>query len=269
MLEDLNILTTYWNHVRVYGADKDVEQLLDVIRENNIPVNVMMGIWLENETKDPSKVFANLKQVKKGIELANAYPDIVTSVSVGNETRVFWSYHRMEKENVLKYIRMVRTAVSQPLTTADDYLYWLEEESREIAKELDFISTHIHPLWNGKTLDKGVAWLDTVYNKLTALHPDKPIVIAETGWATDYDQYDLGPGGQGTKFYQAPNEEEQKIFFHAINEWSEENNVMTYWFEIFDESWKGGGDSTPPTHAEKHWGLFYEDRTPKRVMSDS
>jgi glucosylceramidase len=268
MLEDLNILTKYWDHVRVYGADSDSEQLLKVIKENGIPVKVMLGIWLENETKNPEKVFDNLEQVKKGIELANAYPGIVSSVSVGNETRVFWSYHRMEQSNVINYIRMVRSAVSQPVTNADDYLYWLEDESKEIAEEIDFISTHIHPLWNKRTLDESIPWIDSIYAQLLNIHPDKPIVITETGWATDYDSSDVGEGAQGTQFRHAPNQDQQVVFYHAINDWAEKNRVMTYWFEIFDESWKGGGENTSPHHAEKNWGLFYEDRTPKLVMRD-
>jgi exo-beta-1,3-glucanase (GH17 family) len=228
----------------------------------------MLGIWLENESRDPAKIFDNLKQIKKGIQLANNYPEIVSSVSVGNETQVYWSYHRMKQENLLKYIRMVRPAVPQPVTTADDYLFWLEESSQNIASELDFISTHIHPLWNGITLEKSISWIDSVYKQLKKIHPGKRIVIAETGWATDYDKNDTGVGAQGTQFREAPDEAQQKIFYHAMSKWAEKNDVMTYWFEIFDESWKGGGEDSSPKHAEKHWGLFYEDRTPKKVMKD-
>jgi glucosylceramidase len=268
MLQDLDIITRYWDHIRIYGSDRDSEQLLDLIHEHHIPIKVMLGIWLENESRDPAKIFDNLKQIKKGIQLANNYPEIVSSVSVGNETQVYWSYHRMKQENLLKYIRMVRPAVPQPVTTADDYLFWLEESSQNIASELDFISTHIHPLWNGITLEKSISWIDSVYKQLKKIHPGKRIVIAETGWATDYDKNDTGVGAQGTQFREAPDEAQQKIFYHAMSKWAEKNDVMTYWFEIFDESWKGGGEDSSPKHAEKHWGLFYEDRTPKKVMKD-
>ena len=43
-----------------------------------------------------------------------------------------------------------------------------------------------------------------------------------------------------------------------------ENNVTVFWFEAFDEPWKG--DEKDPHGAEKHWGLFFVDRTPKLVM---
>jgi hypothetical protein len=37
-----------------------------------------------------------------------------------------------------------------------------------------------------------------------------------------------------------------------------------FFFEAFDEPWKG--DPNNPAGAEKHWGLFSVDRTPKKVM---
>ena len=89
------------------------------------------------------------------------------------------------------------------------------------------------------------------------------------GWPTNYDKNDVGIGAQGTQFQRHPDEEQQDIFFKAITKWSEKNRIMTYWFEIFDESWKGGGSNSSPDHAEKHWGLFNEDRSPKKAMRNS
>ena len=37
-----------------------------------------------------------------------------------------------------------------------------------------------------------------------------------------------------------------------------------FFFEAFDEPWKG--DPNFPLGAEKHWGLFKVDRTPKQVV---
>ena len=37
-----------------------------------------------------------------------------------------------------------------------------------------------------------------------------------------------------------------------------------FFFEAFDESWKGNPDN--PAGAEKHWGLFTEERRPKLVV---
>ena len=38
---------------------------------------------------------------------------------------------------------------------------------------------------------------------------------------------------------------------------------MTFFFEAFDEKWKGGEH---PNEVEKHWGLIYSDRTPKHNL---
>lgn len=41
-------------------------------------------------------------------------------------------------------------------------------------------------------------------------------------------------------------------------------NITTFFFEAFDEDWKGEAGNS--LGAEKHWGLFNMDRTPKSVM---
>lgn len=46
--------------------------------------------------------------------------------------------------------------------------------------------------------------------------------------------------------------------------WVEEDDIMTFFFEAFDEDWKG---SPEPLEPEKHWGIFKIDRTPKQVVS--
>ena len=43
-----------------------------------------------------------------------------------------------------------------------------------------------------------------------------------------------------------------------------ENNITVLWFEAFDEDWKGHDNN--PLGAEKHWGLFNIDRTPKKAV---
>jgi exo-beta-1,3-glucanase (GH17 family) len=39
-----------------------------------------------------------------------------------------------------------------------------------------------------------------------------------------------------------------------------------YYFEAFDENWKGSSD---PLEPEKHWGLYRADRTPKLALAAS
>jgi exo-beta-1,3-glucanase (GH17 family) len=85
--------------------------------------------------------------------------------------------------------------------------------------------------------------------------PGVPVVITEAGWATNSNG--LGIHAENV------NEENQKIYFEGLMDWSENNKVLTFFFEAFDEQWKGSSD---PLEPEKHWGVFKTDRTPKLVM---
>jgi len=261
ILEDLNILSEHWNLVRVYGADDDSEKLLRVIDEYKLPFKVMLGIWLEREENNPDHQKANQDQVLKGIELANKYQHLIAGVNVGNEALVFWSGHRMELKNMTRYIRAVREHTTVPVTTADDYNFWNKEESKIIAAEVDFIVTHIYPLWNGKNLDNAISWMDTVYNEqIKEMHPNKTIVLGEIGWATTYNPHKTGPSEQGTLIKAEVSLNAQKTFLENLNMWIEQNKVTTFFFEAFDEPWKGGGLVSEPDEVEKHWGVYYKNR---------
>jgi exo-beta-1,3-glucanase (GH17 family) len=43
-------------------------------------------------------------------------------------------------------------------------------------------------------------------------------------------------------------------------------NITTFFFEAFDEDWKG--DTNDPLGAEKHWGLFTLERKAKLAMQN-
>lgn len=263
ILEDLLILAPYWNLIRVYGSDDDSERVLKVIHEHQLPIRVMLGIWLENETSRPERKPENIKQVARGIVLANRYPNEVIAVNVGNESQVDWSWHHMEMENLIKYIRFVRQYTAMPITTADDYNFWNKEASRSVASEIDFIALHAYPLWNGKTLEHSMTWIDSVYRSAQAFHPDYEIILSETGWATVYQPKNNGPGQEGALVKTEVSLRAQEVFLAEFNPWSEANRITTFYFEAFDEPWKGGGLDSDPDVMEKHWGVFNEDRTPK------
>ncbi len=263
ILEDLNIIVQHWSLIRVYNADDDTQRILEVIQEHDLPIRVMLGIWLENEDGRPAAKTANINNVLRGIELANRFPEIVAAVNVGNETQVFWSGHKLDQDLLIKYIRIVREYTAVPITTADDYNFWNKPESKEVAGELDFLVTHIYPLWNGKTLDNAITWLDATFNELKQAHPQKQIVLGEIGWATKYDPSKKGDGEQGTLIKGEVSVPAQSSFLLELDAWINENRVTTFLFEAFDEPWKGGGENTGPNEIEKNWGVFHADRTPK------
>jgi len=264
ILEDLEIILNHWNMIRVYGSDKDSERILKVIRKNNLPVKVMLGVWLEDEKENPKRKSDNVKETLKAIRLANEYSEIISAINVGNETQVFWSAHKMDIDDLIRYIRTIRNNTSVPVTTADDYNFWNKPVSKSVAAEVDFIVVHIYPLWNGQTLDNSIKWMSNIFfNEIKRYHSDKTIVLGEIGWATKYDSTKTGDGQQGSLIKGEVSYAAQENFLLELSSWIDKNQVTTFLFEAFDEPWKGGGENSSPNEIEKHWGVFYENRTPK------
>ncbi len=261
ILEDLTILADRWNLIRLYGADAQSLNILEVIEENDLPIRVMQGIWLDAHKSAEE----NAEQVRLAIEYANRFSDIIVAVNVGNEILVDWSYHRLDDiDLVVEKIRQVRENIQQPVTVADDYNFWNKPQAKQVADELDFICLHAYAFWNDKTLDIAMAWTEEIYNDIQSRHPDHNIAYCETGWPTSrvYDDgsYEGGLTGKA-------GEAEQEVFFNQYDPWVNENNVISFYFTSFDEQWKGGFDGdNPMDKAEKHWGLYFSDRTPKKVM---
>lgn len=255
IFEDLSIISKHWNLIRVYGADKNVELILEVIHRNKFPIRVILGMWLEDEETNQAKERENIEQVLCGIDLANKYPETVIAISVGNETQVYWSGHKMKPESLIRYIRITRKYTKVPVTTADDFNFWNKTESEAVAKETDFILTHIHPQWNGISLENSIEWLNDVSLKLKEAHPEREIVIGETGWATRYDSGKNGPGEQGSLVKGEVSLDAQGKFLNMLHAWVTANKIVTFVFEAFDESWKGGGENSPPEEIEKKLGI--------------
>ncbi|MEN0065574.1 MAG: glycosyl hydrolase family 17 protein [Myxococcota bacterium] len=253
--EDLRIIDDHWSMIRMYASEEPTETILKIVRDEQLPLVVMVGAWI-----DPDNLEANEREVTTLIQLANAYPEQVTAVSVGNETQVDWSAHRSDRQRLIGYIKRVREAVKQPITTADDYNFWNKPESHEVADVVDFVLLHAYAMWNGKQLDEAIPWTSEIYAGIQAEHPDHPIVIGETGWATE-----LNPEGNERNHIKAPAGEAEQLQFHeAFKAWTSEKRIPHFYFEAFDEPWKGSAD---PREVEKHWGLYGVDRKPKKAMA--
>lgn len=268
LLEDLQIVAQHWHLIRVYGADNDTRRILQVIRDHELPIKVVQGIWLSPETDNPIEREANIRSTMLGVELANEYRDIVIAVSVGNETRVAWSPHRMNQATVIRYIRAVRNNVAVPVTSADDHLFWNTAEGRVLADETDFVFSHLQPLWNGQTRKQAIGWLDATYREMQERYPDRQVVIGETGWPTDCNIERTQPYDHGTVLSEEVSPAAQAAFLVDVNRWLDSSQVTTFLFEVFDESWKGGGEAAPASEIEKNWGVYYEDRTPKESFRE-
>jgi len=270
ILEDLNILSndSDFQLIRIYDSGENSEMVLKVIKENNIKIKVMLGIWLQAELSNhhtcswltepiPEEELKNNKgqnllEIEKGIKLANEYKDIIVAVNVGNEALVDWNDHKVATDTIISYVKRVKQSIKQPVTVADNYRWWADHGT-DLAAVVDFVSLHIYPVWEGKDINEGMSYSIANFEDVQKALPNAKFVITEAGWPSI-----------ASEFGDRVSEEKQQMYYKEFMSWSNEMNITTFWFEAFDEDWKG--ETGNPLGAEKHWGLYNVDRTPKKVM---
>jgi len=188
------------------------------------------------------------------IGLANQYPEIIFSLSVGNEACVEWTDHLVSVDAVISYVKHVKANAKQPVTFCENYVPWLDKLA-PLVEEVDFISIHTYPVWEYKSIHEGMTFTKQNYADVVQKYPNKLVVITEAGWATTSNGYGIP--------VENVNVEVQKIYYKALSDWSTSESILTFVFEAFDEPWKGSND---PNEPEKHWGLYTVDRQPKLAM---
>lgn len=236
---DLKRLQGKVGAVRTYSAGENLETVPQ--RAGKYGLKVWHGAWLNDNEKE------NLEQINLLIDHANKYKDTVERVIVGNEVLL---RKDLTANQLRRYIRQVKQRVSQPVTYADVWEFWLRNP--QLADEVDFITIHILPYWedepigldrrepDGKlTIEKHLV---DIYKKVQARFPDKKIVIGETGWPSDGRmRSDARPGRvEQVKFFS--------IFRSAADREKFDYNVI----EAFDQYWKARQEGT----VGAAWGLL-------------
>jgi len=266
--EDLLILAKNWQYLRLYDCTPHAETVLQVIANEALHFKVMLGVDMAAEMSNPHCPWgadfsdvtleanrqANSKQIDKAIALSNRYPDIVFSVSVGNEASVEWTDHMVPVDSLVAHVLKMKIAIKQPVTFCENYVPWTYK-LEPLAAELDFISVHTYPAWEYRTVEDALEYTKQNYHSVVNHYPGKPVVITEAGWTT-------ASNGRGIEPWNA-SEELQAHYYEELLDWTTDEKILTFVFEAFDEPWKGSPD---PLEPEKHWGLFNVERTPKLVM---
>jgi exo-beta-1,3-glucanase (GH17 family) len=267
--EDLRILQPHWTLLRLYDCSPHAERVLEVIRRDGMPFQVMLGAYLGAEMNNfgcpwgatyteeqlEASTAENEAEVGRLIALAGAYPDIVFSVAVGNEATVDWTDHFVPVNRMLDHVRRVKAQVKQPVTFCENYVPW-QHKLKALAAELDFISLHTYPVWEYKQVHEALDYTRDNWDSVARLYPDKPVIITEAGWATNSNGRGIAPHNTSQDL--------QAIYLRDLVQWTDEAGILCFVFEAFDEPWKGSPD---PMEPEKHWGLYTVDRQPKRAVA--
>jgi exo-beta-1,3-glucanase (GH17 family) len=266
--EDLLILARSWRYLRLYDCGPHAQTVLDVIRAEALDFKVMLGLEMAAEMSNPHCPWgahysdetlaanrqANQAEVRRAVDLAARYSDIVFSVSIGNEASVEWTDHMVPVDRLVAYAGELKREVRQPITFCENYVPWTYK-LEPLAAVLDFIAVHTYPAWEYRSIHDALEYTKQNYYSVVAHYPGKPVVITEAGWTT-------AANGRGIDPHNA-SEELQAHYYEQLMEWTTGAGILTFVFEAFDEPGKGSGD---PLEPEKHWGLFDVDRRPKLVM---
>jgi len=260
---DLKRLEGKVKAVRTYSSGENLEAVPQ--NAGKYGLKVWHGAWLNNNDKE------NLEQINLLIDHANKYKDTIERVIVGNEVLL---RKDLTANELRRYIRQVKQRVTQPVTYADVWEFWLRNP--QLADEVDFITIHILPYWedepigvdrreaDGKlTIEKHLV---DIYKKVQARFPGKKIVIGETGWPSDGRmRSDARPGRvEQVKYFS--------IFRQAAEREGFDYNVI----EAFDQYWKARQEGTvgaawglldaqrhdkfelgKPVRAEPHWQILF------------
>jgi exo-beta-1,3-glucanase (GH17 family) len=264
-------MQNHWKYLRLYDCSVHAETVLRVIETEKLDFKVMLGAsigaelnnfgcpWgatlseaeLENNKQE------NLAEIKRLINIANQYPEIIFALSAGNEATVDWTDHYVSVETVTAFVKMIKNGARQPVTFCENYVPWYDK-LKTLAAEVDFISIHSYPVWEYKNIHEAMEYTKLNFQGIADRYPDKPVIITEAGWATNSNGRGINPENVSEEF--------QSVYYNDLMEWSDNEGIMTFTFEAFDEPWKGSPEALEP---EKHWGLYTVDRKPKKVFQHS
>ncbi len=293
ILEDLRLLESEgFGLIRVFSSGRHGRTVVELIDEYDIDIKVQMGAYV-NGSHELSAA-SNMQELNDAIELATAYPDIIVSVSVGNEVLVIWSFVAVPPQDMINYIRYVRERVAQPVTVNDNWEPFAAEAGSDIAKvwgQIDFAAVHTYAYWDAgfnfwdfrqlhvAEPQRARAMMDAAFEYARKNFADAraaldaagyvvPIVIGETGWQSKPSAFLHEAEVQDFAVHQA-HPVNQAWYFNDMMSWAygKEGNdpgdgftrpAAMFYFAAFDEPWK---------EADDNWGLWDAQRKAKLVIS--
>ena len=257
--------------------------------------------WTDQEPDHNQESEANASQILVAGYLANKYPDIIKVIAVGNEAMVKWAAtYFVQPSIILKWVNHLQGLKKEGklpedlwITSSDNFASWggggeeyHVEDLNALIKAVDYISMHTYPMHD--THHNPDFWLESegqeemtdlekidasmlraknyamsqyqsVKDYMKSLGVDKPIHIGETGWASVSTGY-FGPKGS-----KASDEYKEALYYKHMRNWTDEDGLSCFYFEGFDEPWKGGDNSG---NSEKHFGLITVEGKAKYVIWD-
>ncbi|MDD0842752.1 glycoside hydrolase family 17 protein [Pseudomonas sp. Gutcm_11s] len=238
---DFTQLAKRFECVRTYSMT-GLEMLPDIARKHGL--KVLLGAWINSNPLD------NQKEIDALIKAANANPDVVEAVIVGNESLL---RKEVTGAQLATLIAEVKGKVKQPVTYADVWEFWIKHP--EVAPAVDFITIHLLPYWEDDPtgIDAALSQVANVRRSFGTAYAPKDILIGETGWPSEGRQRETA----------LPSRVNEALFIRGFVKMAEENGWKYNLIEAFDQPWKRDSEGA----VGGYWGLFDADRQDKGILA--
>ncbi|MDO9106264.1 MAG: exo-beta-1,3-glucanase [Methylovulum sp.] len=237
---DLRLMGEKTHSIRTYASAEGTMPAIPALARK-YGLTMIQGAWLGGVKK------GNKLEVDELIRSANANPDVIKRVIVGNEVLLRGD---LEPEELIKYIREVKQAVKQPVSYADVWSMYMKYP--ELIKEVDFITIHILPYWEDEPIavDDAPAHIERIYKHVqqeaNSISPNKPILIGESGW----------PSVGKQRGWAVPGVVNEAKFIRGLIKVANANGFDYNIVEAINQSWKSELEGV----VGANWGLFSVDR---------
>lgn len=237
---DLALLSERFQCIRTYSMT-GLEAIPALARKHGL--KVMLGAWVNANPVDTDK------EVELLIAAANANPDVVSAVIVGNEALL---RKEITGERLAGLIAKVKSQVRVPVTYADVWEFWLQHP--QIAPAVDFLTIHLLPYWEDdpRGIDAALAHVAEVRQVFGNRFAPKDILIGETGWPSEGRQRETAE----------PSRVNEARFIRGFVALAEANGWRYNLIEAFDQPWKRASEGA----VGGYWGLYDADRQDKGVL---
>ncbi|RXU70141.1 MULTISPECIES: glycoside hydrolase family 17 protein [Pseudomonas] len=238
---DLALLATRFECIRTYSMT-GLEALPELARKHGL--KLMIGAWVNSNPVDTEK------EVDLLIASANANPDVVSAVIVGNEALL---RKEVTGAQLARLILKVKAGVKQPVTYADVWEFWLKHP--EIAPAVDFLTIHLLPYWEDdpSNIDAALNHVAEVRQVFGNRFAPKDVLIGETGWPSEGRQRETA----------VPSRVNEAKFIRGFVALAEHNGWHYNLIEAFDQPWKRASEGA----VGGYWGLFDADRQDKGILA--
>ncbi len=228
VMRRMKIIQPHTNWIRSFSCIDGNEHIPKVAKD--LKLKTLVGAWIGEDRE------LNEQEVDGLISLArDGHVDIA---AVGNEVLYRGD---LPEEELLHYINRVKDALPGiPVGYVDAYYEFAQRP--KIAEACDIILANCYPFWEGCHIDYSLLYMKQMYHQALQAGNGKEVIITETGW----------PSAGGSLGSAHPSFDNAMKYFIDVQQWSQNEEVGTFYFSSFDESWKSESEG----EVGANWGLW-------------